>query len=144
MKFLLLIMVAALITGASSRKQRARRQAAGKKDDNWQREILKELLGNDSLEEAWPGQPAPTPTPAPTVPAHTATKPATKPTYKQAKHTHTSPSVRTKNTAIGEIAGSLLDNAVSRPAPTAESISEDFDLRRAVIYSEILRPKFED
>lgn len=47
-------------------------------------------------------------------------------------------------TETEEIAAHELADAFGATAATAPDIAEEFDLRRAVIYSEILKPKFEE
>lgn len=58
------------------------------------------------------------------------------------KHMQTSNKPRTTIKAVAEADGSQISGEGT--SDTANNIAEDFDLRKAVIYSEILKPKFEE
>ncbi len=128
------------------------------------REIIEEMLGKEFTREAWPkmeqptqgstpagptSQPARVPAQRPAQPA-AAPQPAPRPTMRPAAMHAATPQSSLKHIAPAEKPMSstvqLTDATEESMSATidAQDIRDSFDLRRAVVYSEILRPKFEE
>ena len=89
-------------------------------------------------EEAWPSQAHPAAEPAPRPAPEYTTPKATETGHLR----HQTVNRLVNDAGNDEIAAHSLTNDV--PDTAATSLTGEFDLRQAVIYSEILKPKFEE
>lgn len=149
----LLVAVGALVFSSNSKARKRAREVAKR---------AKELQGEVTGREAWPSWDTPQsvadkatgrPTPWPVAPAaassssHTAYagERGTAATEKSHRKAAGKPQTSRQN-GVGDVVQSLrAAHANGTIAPDlATEIREEFDLRRAVLYSEIMKPKFEE
>ncbi len=152
--YIWIFIAGAFILSGLSRANKSKRKAEddsdgqeGSERQRSARELLEEWLGKEATREAWPkmeSTPAPelAPKPSPRNATTSAPQPSVRPA---AMHATTAQSSLKHTTPAAKPLPPINTAATTEGGQTdAQEIRENFDLRRAVIYSEILHPKFDE